>query len=124
MNFKQLEEFLDNYLPMLGMSGSDTVIYRNHEQIFRHTTGLDNIEDGTRLKDNALYNLYSCTKPATAVAAMQLIENGEILITDPVYAYIPEFKDITVKVKREDGSLDVREAKAPMLIKHLLTMTS
>ena len=124
MNFKHLENFLDYYLPMLGVPGSDTVIYKDHEEIFRHKSGYDNLRFGTPVRENALYHLYSVTKVSTCLSVMQLVERGEILVTDPVYAYFPEFKDLSVKVKNEDGSVDVRPAKKPMLIEHLLTMTS
>lgn len=124
MNFQPLKDFLDFYLPMLGIPGTDTVIYRNHNEIFRYQSGYDNIRFRTPVRHNALYNVYSITKIATAVAATQLIERGEILATDPVYAYFPEFKDITVKRPRPDGGFDIIPAKNTMLIKHLLTMTS
>ncbi len=124
MNFQPLRDFLDFYLPMLGIPGSDTVIYRNHEEIFRYQSGYDSLRFRTLVRDNALYHMYSITKVSTAVAATQLIERGEILITDPVYAYFPEYKDITVKKYRPDGTFDLLPTKRPMLIKHLLTMTA
>lgn len=124
MNFEPLKGFLDYYLPMLGIPGSDTSVYVGHDEVFRHSSGFDSIALQTPVRRNALYNIYSCTKIATAVAAMQLIERGEIVVTDPVYAYFPEYKDICVKVENFDGSFDVRPANNIMLIKHLLTMTS
>ena len=123
MNFQPLKDFLDYYLPMLGIPGSDTVIYRNHREIFRYQSGFDSLRFRTPVRPNALYNMYSVTKVSTCVAATQLIERGEILATDPVYAYFPEFKDITVKHQRPDGGFDILPAKNTMLIKHLLTMT-
>ena len=124
MNFQPLIDFLDNYIPALGIPGCDLSIYKDHEQIFRRTVGYDSIAEETPLRPNAIYNLYSCTKVATCVSAMQLIERGEILATDPVYAYIPEYRDMTVKYIREDGSVDIRPASAPILIKHLFSMTA
>lgn len=124
MNFDALRDFLDYYLPMLGVPGQDTIVYKNHEVIFRHTSGYDNIRFRTPMRNDALYNLYSCTKVSIAVATAQLIERGEILLTDPVYAYIPEFADITVKEVLSDGGVNIRPAKTTMLIKHLITMTS
>ncbi len=124
MNFQPLKDFLDFYLPMLGIPGSDTVIYRNHSEIFRYQSGYDSLRFRTPVRSNALYNIYSVTKIATCVAATQLIERGEILATDPVYAYFPEFKDITVKRPRPDGGFEIIPAKNTMLIEHLLTMTS
>lgn len=125
MNFTRLKKFLDFELPTLGIPGSDTVIYVNREEVFRHTSGYDSLSERTRLKQNALYNMYSCTKVTTAVAATQLIERGEITVTDPIYAYFPEFENMLVKVKDESGNvIDLRPAKSPITIQQLLTMTS
>lgn len=125
MDFQPLKDFLDYYLPSVGVPGSDTVIYMDHEEIFRHTTGYDSLARRTPLRNDRIYNLYSCSKPATAVAALQLIERGELVVTDPVYAYLPEFKDLTVKIKDRDGRvIGTRPAEKTMLIQHLLTMTS
>jgi len=124
MNFTQLKNFLDFYLPMLGVPGSDTVIYKDHEEIFRYQSGYDSLRFRTPVRDNALYHMYSVTKVSTCLSVMQLVERGEILVTDPVYAYFPEYKELTVKLKNPDGSTEIRKAKNPMLIQHLLTMTS
>ena len=125
MNFQPLREFLDNYLPDIGVPGSDTVIYMDHKEIFRHTTGYDSLSRRTPMRSDLIYNIYSCTKLATAVAALQLIERGKLVVTDPVYKYLPAFKDLTVKVKDSDGKvIGTRPAEKTMLIQHLLTMTS
>ena len=124
MNFQPLKDFLDFYLPMLGVPGSDTSIYKDHQEIFRYQSGYDSLKFRTPVRSNALYHMYSVSKVSTCVAATQLIERGEILISDPVYAYFPEFKDLTVKVRNNDGSFDVRPATKTMTVKHLLTMTA
>ena len=124
MNFDRLKDFLDYYLPMLGVPGSDTVIYKNHEEIFRHRSGFDNLKYRTPVRDDAVYNIYSCTKIATCVAALQLIERGEILITDPIHVYFPEYKNLAVAKRTSDGKVKIEKAKNPILIKHLFSMTS
>lgn len=124
MNFQPLKDFLDTYIPMLGIPGSDTVIYKDHEEIFRYSSGFDSLKNFTPVRRDALYNLYSCTKIATCTAIMQLIERGEILVTDPVFAYIPEYKDLTVKVFENGKEVGVKRAEKPMLIRHLLTMSA
>ena len=125
MNFSRLKSFLDYELPALGIPGSDTVIRVGGDEVFRHTTGFDSLREGTQLTPDRLYNMYSCTKVATAVAATQLIERGEITATDPIYAYFPEFENMFVKVKDESGKvIDLRPAKKQITIQHLLTMTS
>ena len=123
MNFQPLKDFMDNYLPMLGVPGTDIVIYKDHEEVFRYQSGFDSLRYGTPVNPNALYHMYSCTKVATCVAAVQLIERGEILATDPVYAYFPEFADIKVKHVLPDGTVEIRPAEKTLTIEHLLTMT-
>ena len=124
MNFEKLKDFLDYYLPMLGVPGSDTVIYKDHEEIFRHQSGYDNLKYCTPVRPDAVYNLYSCTKIVTCVAALQLIERGEILINDPLHVYFREFKDLKVARKGTDGKIRIEKSKRPILIRDLFSMTS
>lgn len=123
MNFEPLKDFLDNCLPMLGIPGSDTVIYKGREKVFRYQSGYDNVALKTPVRPDALYHMYSVTKVSTCIAATQLIERGEIMITDPVSVYFPEYKNIKVRVKNADGTEEIRPAKNTLLIKHLLSMT-
>ena len=124
MNFQPLKDFLDFYLPMLGVPGSDTVVYRDGQEVFRYQSGFDSLRMHTPVRPDALYYIYSVTKITTAIAATQLIERGEIVATDPLYAYFPEYRRVGVRHKGKDGSFEIREAKNPILIRHLLTMTS
>lgn len=124
MNFEPLKNFLDTCLPLLSVPGSDTVIYKGHEEVFRYQSGYENVRLGTPVRPDSLYHMYSISKVATGVAATQLIERGEIMINDPLYAYFPEYKHMGMKVTGNDGRVDIVEAKNPILIKHLLSMTS
>lgn len=72
---------------------------------------------GKPLPDDALYRIYSMTKPIVSVLALQLMEQGLIRLGDPVALYLPEFSD--AKVLRADGS--EQNAKVAMNIEHLLT---
>ncbi len=124
MNFKPLKKFLDECLPELAIPGSDTVIYKGREEIFRYQSGFDSISEGTPVRPDAIYNMYSVTKVSLVISAMQLVERGEILLTDPLYAYFPEYKSMAVKRVSPDGTVRLDEAKNPILIKHLLSMTA
>ncbi|GIS18643.1 MAG: hypothetical protein CM15mP120_05590 [Pseudomonadota bacterium] len=60
------------------------------------------------------------TKPITAVAAMQLYEQGKFQLSDPVAKFVPELKD--VKVLNANGQLEDQDA--PMTMHQLLTHTT
>ncbi len=57
---------------------------------------------GRRWKD-AIFRIYSMTKPLTSVAAMTLMEDGRLQLTDPVSKYLPEFKDLKVAGTRPNA---------------------
>ena len=124
MNFQPLRDFLDYYVSMLGIPGTDTVVYKNHEEIFRHTAGYDDLRFKTPMRDNAHYYVYSISKLVLATATAQLIERGEIMLSDPLYAYIPEYENMTVKAYDEGGREYIKRAEHPITLKHLITMTA
>jgi CubicO group peptidase (beta-lactamase class C family) len=76
------------------------------------------VETGTR------FRIYSMTKPVTAVAAMQLYEQGAVALKDPVSAFIPAFADLAVHRDGPASSPRTEPARRPMLIWHLLTHTA
>ena len=51
--------------------------------------------------DETIWRIYSMTKPITGVALLSLYEKGHFQLNDPVHRFIPEWKDLKVKVRRE-----------------------
>ncbi|HXT09552.1 MAG TPA: serine hydrolase domain-containing protein [Roseiarcus sp.] len=49
---------------------------------------------------DALFRIYSMTKPVVSVAAMTLVEEGRLFLTDPLSQYLPVFKTATVGLER------------------------
>ena len=72
---------------------------------------------------DAIFRIYSMTKPITSVAAMMLWEEGRFLLGDPVAKYLPEFSDLQVAVER-DGQLERVPAAREPTIQDLLRHTS
>ncbi len=72
---------------------------------------------------DAIFRIYSMTKPITSVAAMMLWEEGRFLLGDPVSQYLPEFADLQVAVERGGETLRVPLARA-ITIQDLLRHTS
>ena len=89
--------------------GADCIIMYKQKVVYRHCTGWFDIENKIPDKKNALYYLYSATKPITCTAAMTLYEKGKFLLSDPLYEYIPEFKDMWVKKYDENGNFQIEK---------------
>jgi CubicO group peptidase (beta-lactamase class C family) len=78
---------------------------------------------GPAMPGNAIFRIYSMTKPIVSVALMMLVEDGRLFIADPVAKYIPEFADPKVGVEK-DGKLELVAARRPITIQDLLRHTS
>jgi methyl acetate hydrolase len=72
------------------------------------------------LDENSIFRIYSMTKPLTAVAMMQLVEQGKIKLDDPLTKWLPEMEDIPIL--KDDGTLV--KASKPITLRQLLTHTS
>jgi CubicO group peptidase (beta-lactamase class C family) len=68
---------------------------------------------------DAIFQVASMTKPVTAVAVMQLVEKGRVTLDAPASTYVPELASVRVL---DAGTL--REPKAPLTVRHLLTHTA
>lgn len=73
-----------------------------------------------RYQQEDLFRIFSMTKPITAVATLMLMEEGKLLLTDPISRYLPEFAQPQVLL--EDGTLEA--ARRPITVRHLLTHTA
>ncbi len=78
---------------------------------------------GPAMPADAIFRIYSMTKPIVSVAAMMLVEEGRLLITDPVSKYIPAFAEMKVGVDNVE-KLDLVPAKRPITIQDLMRHTS
>jgi len=100
--------------------GNSIVVYKDGEQVFSYQSGYSDLENKIPMKGGELFNIYSCSKPTTVVAALQLYERGKFLLDDPLYDFIPEFKH--VRVRLENGETEA--ARTPITMRHLFTMTA
>ena len=119
MNFDKLKKFLD-YMALERTPGNAIEVYFGGESVFRYASGYSNLESHTLMTGDEMFYIYSASKITTVTAAMQLLEQGKFLLNDPLYEYIPEFKDMYVKTS--EGNLV--KAQAPITVGDWFTMTA
>lgn len=119
MQFDMLKTFMDT-LTKQGIPGNSISLYYKNREIFKYSSGYADIENKIPMNGTELLNIYSCSKIATVTAALQFYEKGVFLLSDPLYEYIPEFKDMYIKTA--DGGKT--KAKNPITIANLFTMTA
>ena len=116
--FEITKKFCDSFIEM-GLPGFDLAVYKGGECILRYMNGYSDLENKVKIQGNERYNIYSCTKGITCVAALQLWEKGLYSLEDKLSDYMPEFEDMFVQT--ESG---IKKAENPILIKHLFEMTA
>ena len=116
--FEKLTKYLDSFLDM-GVPGYDTAVYVKGECVYRRSNGYANLEKKTPFTGSERYNIYSCSKPITCTAALQLFEKGMYKLEDHLSDYMPEYKTMTVR--GENGPV---QAKNAITVKDLFCMTA
>ena len=123
MDFTKVDEFLDGLIGNL-VPSNDIIIMKDHRILHRHMCGYADYEEKLPITEDALYFMYSSTKPVTCAAIMLLCERGLFALDDPLCEYLPEFSEMQVTFTDTDGKKKHRPAKTPITIRHLLTMTA
>ena len=123
-DFSNYTDFLDKEIKKGNFPGFVTLIYKNGEVIFSDNRGFSDIEERTPLNKDSLFRIYSMSKPVTGVALMILVERGLISLEDPVYKFIPEFKNTKVYDKKTKSNIDlIRSIKIIDLATHSSGLT-
>lgn len=116
---ERITDLAENYIAEQRISGIHTMVAREGKVIYSRAVGNRGREDARPLPEDALYRIYSMTKPITSVAAMILYEQGKFQLTDPVSKFVPELANLTVL---KDG--EQVPAQNTMTMQHLLTHTA
>ena len=82
--------------------GAVMLVARNGRIVYFESVGQLDPASGKPMTKDAIFRLYSMTKPYTSVAIMMLMEEGKLRVTDPVSKYIPAFANLQVSVERTD----------------------
>ena len=122
MDTKKLDAFLDR-LTSWRIPGNDCIIIKDGETLYRHFSGYAEIETEKRIQGDETYNMWSISKLVTVVAVMTLLERGDILLTDPVSEYLPEYADVQLSMHTDTGERLTSPSKK-INIYHLLTMSA
>jgi CubicO group peptidase (beta-lactamase class C family) len=104
--------------------GTQLVVYRRGKVVHSAVQGFSDVERGIPMKDDTIFRIYSMTKPITSVAFMMLVEEGRVALDEPVYKYIPEWKNLGVFQAGVAPAFLSKPPSRPMLIVDLLRHTS
>jgi CubicO group peptidase (beta-lactamase class C family) len=85
------------------LPGAVMMIVRKNRLVYSECVGFQNKETATAMSKEAIFRIYSMTKPMVSVAAMLLVEDGKLQLNDPVSKHLPAFRTMQVSVAKADA---------------------
>ncbi len=108
------------------LPGAVALIARRGQVLLHERVGQQDPSANTAMALDSIFRIYSMTKPIVSVAVMQLMEQGKLLLSDPVAKHLPEFEDVKVTTHINGHAVLHRPRSAPTvqdLLRHTAGLT-
>ena len=106
------------------LAGITTMIARHGQIADFQTYGYRDMEADDPMAEDAIFRIFSMSKPITGVALMMLYEEGKFRLSDPVRRYIPEFSDLKVAASWGPDGPVLEDADHAITIREIMTHTA
>jgi len=106
------------------LAGAITVVGNAEGIVSLEIVGQRDREAGQPMTRDTLFRIASMTKPITAIAIMQLVDDGKLSVDDPVEKYLPAFRGQMIVAARSGAEVTLKRPTRPITIRDLLTHTS
>lgn len=108
------------------IAGAVTVVARRGQLVQFEAHGLADLESKRPMRADDIFALASMTKPIASAAVLMLVEEGRVLLSDPLEKFLPVFRDRKVAVAKTDapGGYELVPAARSITIHDLLAHRS
>ena len=104
------------------LPGAVAMVARRGQIALFEAVGQQDPTTGTPMQTDSIFRIYSMTKPVVSVAVMMLVERGQLLLSDPVSRWLPEYAK--QQVATANGLESVKqEATVQDLLRHTAGLT-
>jgi CubicO group peptidase (beta-lactamase class C family) len=126
---ERVDRVMKEYVDQGRIPGVVTLIARHGKVALLQGYGKLDLEKNAPMQKDTIFRIASMSKAVTSIAALMLLEDGKLLLSDPVSKFIPAYKNTTVAVAPPAGAAPNRPvavvpAKREITIRDLLTHTS
>jgi len=105
------------------LPGAVALIARHGKVALFESLGAQDPATGTPMARDAIFRIYSMTKPIVSVAVMMLMEQGQLLLSDPIAKHLPEYAAQKV-ASLVDGAVQLQAVRQMATIQDLLRHTA
>jgi CubicO group peptidase (beta-lactamase class C family) len=121
----QISAVLKREIEQGNLPGVVVMVARKGRLVYSDAIGFQDSQAGKPMPKDAIFRLYSMTKPLVTVATMMLVEEGKLELTDPVSKFLPAMKQMQVSVAHTDPVLakvtyTLESAEREMTVQDLL----
>jgi CubicO group peptidase (beta-lactamase class C family) len=124
----RIGQMLNGQIAIKSFPGAVALVARKGRVAYFEAVGQLDPKTGAPMPKDAIFRLYSMTEPFTSVAAMILVEEGRLRLTDPVGTYLPKLMKLDVAVHGTDSNgqptYTVVPAERPVTVYDLMRHTS
>ena len=110
------------------IAGAIVLVQHRGKQAYFKSFGKIDVTTGEPMTPDAIFRIFSMTKPITSVAAMLLVDDGKLKLDDPVSKYIPSFANtqVGIETKSENGDpvLKLVPLERPITIEDLMRQSA
>src|SRR5215472_7054064 len=123
--FQRLDRYLESQIVQRRKAGAVVLVARHGRIAWEKAYGVMDLASGTPMRTDAVFRLFSMTKPVTSVALLSLYEQGKFQLTDPLEKYLPAFKDVRVFAGLDaKGQMILVPPRRPITIQDLFRHTA
>jgi CubicO group peptidase (beta-lactamase class C family) len=120
----EIDSLMNSYVSEGKLAGVVILAARDGKVAHAGTYGKMDIEDGRPMRRDALFRIYSMTKPITGAALMTLFDEGRFELDDPVAKYLPGFDKVKVFAGQDGGTIKLVDLQRPITIRDLMRHTA
>src|SRR3954447_25866643 len=121
---RRIDTHFRKYVDDGRLPGWQVMVSRRGQVAHLSSYGLADREGARPVTDDTIWRIYAMTKPITSVAAMMLVEQGLMELTDPISRWLPEFAEPRVYTAGPAAKAVTVPATEPIRVWHLLTHTA
>ena len=115
---------MQGYIDREQLAGTITLAARRGQVVHLDCCGQMDREANKPMAFDAIFRIYSMSKPITSTAVMMLYEEGHFRLNQPISDFIPAFKEMKVYKPRGNADYDLVPAQRGITIRDLLTHAS
>src|SRR6202047_383625 len=126
---KRVHSVVQGHVDAKDLAGAVTLVARKGKVVHFEAQGTTDMESGKAMRTDTLFRMASMTKPLTAVAVLMMMEEGKLVLSDPVSKFIPEFKNPKVAMWNlpndpKGAGVRIVSADREVTLQHILTHTA